>query len=320
MDLSIPEGVRDFAAAAAKALADTDADDPDALLRVVRTLGIEDLDCLGSLDEALAAAHLAAAVGRVGGCLPTAALAVGATSRAASLVTAVGARDAGRGTATVDHLDLGESHAVVTPDGATRAIAATLQGPGAAPLVPHASLVQLGEEHRAGDPRWWALYVVLSAFTAAGALDAGLSLTIDYVKQRSQFGRRLADFQAVQHHLADAAVAHQGLWEMAHFALTSVSADAPSYRADALALRVSHIEAVDAALRHLHQATGAMGFTTEYPLSRLSISVQFDRYVPLTIDETLDELSARLADLTFLYPLASVGHRAPPQDWTRTPA
>jgi alkylation response protein AidB-like acyl-CoA dehydrogenase len=89
-----------------------------------------------------------------------------------------------------------------------------------------------------------------------------LDMTVDYVKQREQFGVPVGSFQAVKHHLADA------LKELA-FARPVV------YRAgaDPTTLHISMAKAMasDAAslvARHALQCHGAIGYTVEYDLHR----------------------------------------------------
>ena len=86
-------------------------------------------------------------------------------------------------------------------------------------------------------------------------------------------------------------------------------------------LRSYHLECLDRGLGHLHQATGSIGFTDEYLLSQMTRSVQFDRYTPLTLDMTLDQLSQRLDQVDMLFPLAalpgSVRRKTPEPDAAR---
>jgi alkylation response protein AidB-like acyl-CoA dehydrogenase len=49
----------------------------------------------------------------------------------------------------------------------------------------------------------WATGSVIACADAVGAMDKALWITRDYLKTRKQFGAPLADFQALQHRLAD---------------------------------------------------------------------------------------------------------------------
>lgn len=61
---------------------------------------------------------------------------------------------------------------------------------------------------------------------AVGAVDALISLTAEHLRTRQQFGQPLAKFQALQHRLADMAIAREQLDSMACAAAMAVDADA----------------------------------------------------------------------------------------------
>jgi alkylation response protein AidB-like acyl-CoA dehydrogenase len=105
---------------------------------------------------------------------------------------------------------------------------------------------------------WWRVAV---AVELAGTMRAALDLTLAYVAERRQFNRPIGSFQAVQHRLAECAVAVDG----AHWLALEAAWSAARPEAAAVALTY----AVDAAQRlfiETHQLTGAMGFTEEYDL------------------------------------------------------
>jgi hypothetical protein len=111
------------------------------------------------------------------------------------------------------------------------------------------------------DPAAWA--VATGAWLAAGVGylaglgEGALELTVGYVRQRRAFGGTLAALAPVQQALAGAATNVRGV------ALLAESAPGP----DALA----HAgEAVAEACAACQQATGAIGFTLEYPLHRFT--------------------------------------------------
>lgn len=110
-----------------------------------------------------------------------------------------------------------------------------------------------------------------------GALHAALDLAIGYVRERKQFGRPLAAFQAIQHMLAVAAEHTAAAGAATDLALAAVCRDgiaSPRTGAllDAAALVVD--EAVDAVYDAAHQVHGAIGFTREYLLHRHTVAVQ----------------------------------------------
>jgi alkylation response protein AidB-like acyl-CoA dehydrogenase len=106
-----------------------------------------------------------------------------------------------------------------------------------------------------------SLWRLALAAECVGTMDGALSLTVEYVKQRRQFGRSIGSFQAVQHRLALARVQLDGAryltYEAAHRnGDPEASATAAAYATHAA--RLVHTET--------HQLTGALGFTREHDL------------------------------------------------------
>lgn len=103
------------------------------------------------------------------------------------------------------------------------------------------------------------------ALLMAGALERALELSIGYAQQRVQFGRPIAQFQAIQQELARAA------GEVAAAVATALSAaGAVERRGEALLeVAAAKIRTADAAREVTliaHQVHGAIGVTDEYPL------------------------------------------------------
>ena len=102
----------------------------------------------------------------------------------------------------------------------------------------------------------------------AGAMSAALELTVQYARERQQFGKALSTFQAIQQQLAVFAE------EVAATNMAAASACRARDRGPA------HFEIAAAKLRAniavgtvtsvAHQVHGAMGFTKEYKLQRLT--------------------------------------------------
>ncbi len=112
------------------------------------------------------------------------------------------------------------------------------------------------------------------AVQIAGAAAAALELTIGYVRERSQFGRPLARFQAVQQHIAVAAAEVAAAAQTARAAFADL--DRGLDRNDAFLAASAKIAAGRAgtiAAKAAHQFHGAMGFTAEYPLHRLTRAI-----------------------------------------------
>ncbi|AGB25566.1 acyl-CoA dehydrogenase [Mycobacterium sp. JS623] len=156
------------------------------------------------------------------------------------------------------------------------------------------------DEIGAGDV---ALGLVLPCWTLLGMLDRALELTISHVSLRKQFGQTLSAFQGVQFQLTDAEVERSGLEILAKYALWSIATDRPEATDDALALRMSAIEAAEVVFRVCHQLHGAVGFCDETTLSWLSRYSQPLRRLPLGLSATRDALTNRVggAGLTGLF-------------------
>ena len=148
-----------------------------------------------------------------------------------------------------------------------------------------------------------ALGLVLPCWTLLGMLDRAIELTVAHVSLRKQFGQTLSSFQGVQFQLTDAEVERSGLDILAKYALWSVATGKPEALDDALALRVSAIEAAEVVFRVCHQLHGAVGFCDETTLSWLSRYSLPLRRLPLGLSATRDELTRRAgrAGLTGLY-------------------
>lgn len=98
----------------------------------------------------------------------------------------------------------------------------------------------------------------------AGALARVTELTVRYTGEREQFGRPIARFQAVQHHLVRIAEEAQAAGMAA-----TVAASEPGFFEIAAAKIVAG-EAASAAAKAAHQAHGAIGMTREYELGQLT--------------------------------------------------
>jgi alkylation response protein AidB-like acyl-CoA dehydrogenase len=102
--------------------------------------------------------------------------------------------------------------------------------------------------------QWWRVALAAEIAAAAGA---ALTLTVEHVKTREQFGRPIGSFQAVQHRLAECAALVEGTRLLARRAAGSgLAADA--------ALAASYAQEAAARVCYdTHQFHGAMGITLE---------------------------------------------------------
>lgn len=98
------------------------------------------------------------------------------------------------------------------------------------------------------------------AAEAAGLMRGALDNTVQYVKERQQFGQPLGDFQAIQHRLAESAqLVQASRW------LALRAADADDAKKAASACLYAQ-EAMRKVMTDCHQFSGAMGLTLEFPL------------------------------------------------------
>lgn len=108
--------------------------------------------------------------------------------------------------------------------------------------------------------------------TAAVLIGLGRALvqtTVDYVKDRKQFGVPVGSFQAVKHHLADATMqvefAAPAVWAAA-WELSRADAGEPERRRSVSLAKAMASEAAERAARIALQCHGAMGYTDDYHL------------------------------------------------------
>ena len=98
-----------------------------------------------------------------------------------------------------------------------------------------------------------------------GGADAVLEMTVEYVKQRTQFGRSVGSFQAVQHHCADMATDVEGSRNIVYQAAWRVAEGGPADREVSMA-KAWVSGAYERVCATAHQCHGAIGFTKEHDL------------------------------------------------------
>ncbi|MEU7862005.1 acyl-CoA dehydrogenase family protein [Nonomuraea sp. NPDC049141] len=110
------------------------------------------------------------------------------------------------------------------------------------------------------------LFTAAVAAQASGVLAGALKLTTEYIKSRKQFGRALAEFQAVTVQIADVYIATRALdvavWSGAWLLANDLPAE------EDLAVAAFHVSEAFTALytcQHLH---GGLGLDVTYPLHR----------------------------------------------------
>jgi len=124
---------------------------------------------------------------------------------------------------------------------------------------------------RVGGAAWLAVQRALQRAIAGqcvamvGGAQAVLDMTVEYVKQRTQFGRPVGAFQAVQHLCADMATDVEGCRHVAYQAAWRIAEGLPAQREVALA-KAWVSAAYQRVCATAHQCHGAIGFTKEHNL------------------------------------------------------
>jgi len=113
--------------------------------------------------------------------------------------------------------------------------------------------------------------------TAAQLIGAGqtmLDLSVEYAKQRRQFGRLIGSYQAIKHKLADVHIALEMARPLLYGAALSLADNSPHVARDVSAAKVAASDAALLAARSALQTHGAIGFTAEHDLSLWLLRVQ----------------------------------------------
>jgi alkylation response protein AidB-like acyl-CoA dehydrogenase len=113
--------------------------------------------------------------------------------------------------------------------------------------------------------------------TAAQLLGAGqamLDASVEYAKQRTQFGRPIGSYQAIKHKLADVHIALELARPLIYAAALSLGTDSPDTARDVSAAKVAAAEAATLSARNSLQTHGAIGYTSEHDLSLGLLRVQ----------------------------------------------
>lgn len=130
-------------------------------------------------------------------------------------------------------------------------------------------------------PSWEADVEAAAAFgalaTAAQLVGAGaamLDASVEYAKQRTQFGRVIGSYQAIKHKLADVHIALELARPLIYGAALALADGGEHIARDVGAAKVAAGEAALTAARSALQTHGAIGFTQEHDLSLLLLRVQ----------------------------------------------
>jgi alkylation response protein AidB-like acyl-CoA dehydrogenase len=99
-----------------------------------------------------------------------------------------------------------------------------------------------------------------------GAGERLLADSVEYVKQRKQYGRTIGSYQAIKHTLADVRIALDFARPPVHGAAIAVSTGSPTSGRDVSAAKVAAGDAAYLASRVALQVHGAIGYTAEFDL------------------------------------------------------
>jgi hypothetical protein len=303
----LPQDISDFAAVAAKRLsrlggppAALRAEADDAIRQSARAalseVGAFELDVRTEADDVLAAAVLCQAAGATALPYPLVEELLVIDGARLALVNPEAPR--------IDHGDLPGDWLAADLDGNRyRAAPASRTNAKLGPFLVPATLSAPDGTVPAADVN---LHLVLGSWRILGAMQQSLHIVSDHVRARVQFGKPLADFQAVRFAIADAAVAVRGLHELAKYTISRPeSAPLQVRSADALVLRLKAADTARQVLRTSHQLLGALGFCDEsdvsvldrhtQPLIRLPLGAEALalRLVPAVPDGSLETLFSR---------------------------
>ena len=107
--------------------------------------------------------------------------------------------------------------------------------------------------------------VILAAAQAVGGAAYALEITVEYAKARRQFGKALAEFQAISHYLADARTALDGARLLVCEAAWAHSTGRPTDRLAPMA-KLFACRTYRDITAMCQQVSGGIGFTLEYDI------------------------------------------------------
>ncbi|HKX93737.1 MAG TPA: acyl-CoA dehydrogenase [Methylibium sp.] len=111
---------------------------------------------------------------------------------------------------------------------------------------------------------------------AVGAAARAFEMAVDYAKERRQFGQPIGRFQAIQHKLANAYIALQGVQLTARNAAHQHDVQAPAWRLFAAAAAVLAGTTLRTVSLETHHAFGAIGYSEEHEAPRHFKQVHLD--------------------------------------------
>ncbi|WP_349270646.1 acyl-CoA dehydrogenase [Mycolicibacterium parafortuitum] len=131
-----------------------------------------------------------------------------------------------------------------------------------------------GDTRAADVERAFEFGALATAALLVGAAQAMLDASVEYAKQRSQFGTIIGTYQAIKHKLADVLIAVELARPLVYGAALSLADGSADTERDVSAAKVAAADAALLAARSSLQTHGAIGFTQEHDLSLLLLRVQ----------------------------------------------
>lgn len=107
--------------------------------------------------------------------------------------------------------------------------------------------------------------VILLAAQAVGGADRALEITVQYAKDRTQFGKPLGAFQAISHYLADASTRIDGARTLVYEAAWARGAGCPIHQLAPMA-KLFACQTYRDTTAMCEQVWGGVGFTIEYDI------------------------------------------------------
>jgi alkylation response protein AidB-like acyl-CoA dehydrogenase len=111
-----------------------------------------------------------------------------------------------------------------------------------------------------------------------GAAGRALDMTVQYAKDRVQFGQPIGSFQAVKHRLADALVDVEGMRSNVYYAAWCLASGAPGSSLAASAAKAWCSDASRRVMASALQVHGGIGFTWEHDLHLYVKRAQHDQH------------------------------------------
>jgi alkylation response protein AidB-like acyl-CoA dehydrogenase len=110
-----------------------------------------------------------------------------------------------------------------------------------------------------------------------GAADRALAMSVEYAKDRVQFGRPIGSFQAVKHRCADMLVDVEGMRSTVYYAAWCLGADDPDASVAAATAKTWCSDAGKRVMASALQVHGGIGFTWEHDLHLFLKRAQLDQ-------------------------------------------